>query len=173
MKLFIPAVLIVLAAGFVIFQSQSKQQPVQPSQRTTTNVSHTQSQGKTIDGYQGSLLAGNTSPLLDFKKQDYDKALAANKIILLYFYANWCPVCRVEVPQALYPAFNELTESNIIGFRVNYNDDQTDADEKALAEQFDITYQHSKVILKNGKEVLKSLETWEKERYLEETNKVL
>lgn len=125
-------------------------------------------EGKKVEGYQGVVLAGDASPLLDFNKADYDTAVASGKVVFLYFYANWCPICRVEVPNELYPAFNELQEPNVVGFRANHNDDETDDDEKALAKQFGITYQHSKVILKDGKEVLKSLDTWDKERYLKE-----
>jgi len=126
-----------------------------------------------VTGYEGKVLAGNTSPLLDFVKADYDKALLENKIILLYFYADWCPICRVEAPNELYPAFDELTNAGVIGFRVNYNDSNTDEDEKALAKQFGITYQHTKVILKNGIEAVKSMETWDKEQYLQEINKAI
>ena len=126
-----------------------------------------------MTGYEGKVLAGNTSPLLDFVKADYDKALLENKIILLYFYADWCPICRVEAPNELYPAFDELTNAGVIGFRVNYNDSNTDEDEKALAKQFGITYQHTKVILKNGIEAVKSMETWDKEQYLQEINKAI
>lgn len=121
--------------------------------------------------YQGTILAGKGSMLLlDFKKADYDRALASEKVIFLYFYANWCPICLVEVPNALIPAFNEFTTDKVIGFRVNYNDSDTDEDEKTLAKQFGITYQHTKVILKDGKEVLKSLDSWDKDKYLQAIN---
>src|SRR3989344_5494313 len=61
--------------------------------------------------------------------------------------------------------------SKYIGFRVNYKDSATDKDEENIAEEFGIPYQHTKVIVHNGKKVLKSLEQWNKERYLEELNK--
>src|SRR3989338_1209747 len=46
-------------------------------------------------GYTGALLAGSlrASPLLDFTKADYDKAIASDRLVVLYFYANWCPIC--------------------------------------------------------------------------------
>ena len=121
--------------------------------------------------FSGTLLAGNSAPLLDFNKADYDKALASGKIVFIYFYANWCPICRAEVP-SLEAAFNELTTNKVIGFRVNYNDDETDDDEKNLARQFGVAYQHTKVILKNGERVLKSPESWDKQKYLSEINKL-
>lgn len=121
--------------------------------------------------YSGSVIAGKLSPLLDFNKTDYDQALSTDKLLVLYFYANWCPICKVEIASALYPAFNELTGDKVIGFRVNYNDNKTDNDEKNLAREFGIAYQHTKVFLKNGQRVLKSPESWNKSRYLEEINK--
>lgn len=57
-------------------------------------------------------------------------------------------------------------------FRVNYKDSDTDDDEVALAKKFGITYQHTKVIIKNGERILKSLEGWDEEKYLTEINKV-
>ena len=122
--------------------------------------------------YSGTVLAGSSAPLIDFKKADYDTAVKSDKLIVLYFYANWCPICRAEVPQ-LYAAFNELKTDNVIGFRVNYNDDQTDNNERALAQQFQIPYQHTKVFLKDGSIILKSPESWDKSRYLTEINKVI
>ncbi len=121
-------------------------------------------------GYIGQVLAGTSAPLLDFVKADYEQALHSNKLVVLYFYANWCPICKEEIKN-IYPAFNELTTQNVIGFRVNFNDSDTDADEEALAREFGVPYQHTKVFLKNGERVLKSPETWDKARYLSEINK--
>lgn len=121
--------------------------------------------------FSGTILAGNSAPLIDFNKADYDKALASGKIVFLYFYANWCPICRAEFP-GMQEAFNELSTDKVIGFRVNYNDDETDEDEKNLARQFGVAYQHTKVGLKNGERVLKSPEGWDKQKYLSEINKL-
>lgn len=118
----------------------------------------------------GTVLAGSSSPLVDFNKADYDAAVASDKLVVLYFYATWCPICRAEEPE-LRAAFNDLTGDNVIGFRVNFNDGDTDTDEKALAQQFQVPYQHYKVFLKNGGVVLKAPDTWNKERYLTEINK--
>ncbi len=122
--------------------------------------------------YSGTVLAGTSSLFIDFNKADYDKALQSDKLVLLYFYANWCPICVAEVPE-LKSAFNELTTDKVIGFRVNFNDGNTDDDEKNLARQFGVPYQHTKVFVKNSQQVLKSSETWNKARYLEEISKAL
>ncbi|PIQ68065.1 MAG: hypothetical protein COV91_06080 [Candidatus Taylorbacteria bacterium CG11_big_fil_rev_8_21_14_0_20_46_11] len=123
--------------------------------------------------YTGAILAGKESPLLDFVKVDYDKAVTSDKLVVLYFYANWCPNCKAEVSNSLYPAFNSLSGSDIVGFRVNYNDNETDSDEKALAREFGVGYQHTKVFVKEGERVLKSPEEWTTKRYLSEIAQVL
>jgi len=124
------------------------------------------------DSYEGELLAGDKNPLLSFTKTDYEKAIASDKLVIIYFYANWCPICRAEFPK-MESAFDKLTTDNVIGFRVNFNDNETDADEKALASEFGVAYQHTKVILKNGERILKSPESWDEARYLTEINKAL
>ena len=122
--------------------------------------------------YKGKILSGNCAVLLDFQKSDYDLALSKpESVIVLYFYASWCPICRAEFPK-MQEAFLGVMNKNVVGFRVNYKDSDTDSDEIDLARKFGITYQHTKVILKGGMQVLKSLESWDKERYLSEINKV-
>jgi thiol-disulfide isomerase/thioredoxin len=120
--------------------------------------------------YRGDVLAGKTDLLLDFKKADYEMALKSDKLIVLYFFAKWCPTCIAEFP-VMMEVFDELTEGKVIGFRVNYNDDDTDADEKGLAREFGVPYQHTKVFVKNGKRILKSPETWDDKRYHIEISK--
>ncbi len=120
--------------------------------------------------YAGEVLAGSSSKYLSFVKADYDAALKSDNVILLDFFANWCPICRAETPE-LKAGFDALTTDKVVGFRVNYNDSDTDADEKALATQFHIPYQHTKVILKGGKEVGRSSDQWDKGTVLSELKK--
>lgn len=127
---------------------------------------------ETMMKYSGAILAGKSAPLLDFVKADYDAAIKTDKLVVLYFYANWCPICRAEFP-VMQKAFNALTTDKVIGFRVGYNDDQTDNDEKNLAKQFGVAYQHTKVFVKDGQRILKSPETWDEKRYSTEISKSL
>ena len=120
--------------------------------------------------FSGAVLAGSVSPLLDFKKADYDAAIASGKLVTLFFYANWCPLCKAEFPK-MQEVFNGLTEDDVVGFRVNYNDDETDSDEKSLAKEFGVAYQHTKVFVKNGTRLVKAPETWTADRYISEINK--
>ena len=122
--------------------------------------------------YTGTVLAGKSAQLIAYNKADYEAAVKSDKLVALYFTANWCPICKVEIPN-LYAAWNELTTDKVVGFRVDYNDSDTDADEKNLARQLGVVYQHTKVFLKNGKQVLKSPESWSKERNLSEINKAI
>lgn len=147
----------VLVAGITsaVFLSQkNSQKQTSPSKRSTSLEDN-------------SITAGSLSRYLEFNQEDYEKALASDKIVFLNFYANWCPICREEQP-LVEEVFNELKTDQVVGFRVNYNDSDTNEAEKKLADRFGITYQHTKVILKDGKEVLKNGEPWDKERFEEE-----
>jgi len=129
--------------------------------------------GAMMAKYTGTILAGKSAPLLDYNKADYDAAIASDKLVVLYFYANWCPICKEETQNSLYPAFNELTTDKVVGIRINYKDSDTDKDEENLARQYGIPYQHTKVLVKNSKQILKAPDGWDKARYLTEINKVL
>ncbi|TSC58468.1 MAG: Uncharacterized protein Greene041679_105 [Parcubacteria group bacterium Greene0416_79] len=122
--------------------------------------------------YTGTVLAGASAPLLEYNKADYDAAIASDKLVVLYFYANWCPICKVEFP-IIQETFNELTTDKVIGIRINYKDSNTDKDEENLARQYGITYQHTKVFVKNGTQVLKAPDTWDDKRYDIEISKYL
>ena len=138
---------------------------------TSTNKEK-ETDGAMMAKYTGTVLAGKSAPLLDFTKTDYDVAIKSDKLVVLYFYANWCPICKAEFP-VMQKVFNELTTDKVIGFRVNYNDSDTDSNEKALASQFGVAYQHTKVFVKNGQRILKSPEGWDDKRYDIEINKAL
>lgn len=73
---------------------------------------------------------------------------------VLFFYASWCPTCK--------PADEDFREnmekipSDTIVIRVNYNDNETDQNEKDLAQRYGVTYQHTFVqIDADGNEITK------------------
>jgi len=118
------------------------------------------------------ILAGSSSLLLDFTRSDYEEAVASGKLVVLYFYANWCPLCKEEFPK-MQSVFDALLRNNVVGFRVNYKDSDTDLDEIELAKQFGIAYQHTKIFIRDGKQILKSPESWNEVRYAAEIEKAI
>lgn len=156
-------VLVLLAGGIFLFKRS-------PEKRATQRKVEVTEEAATTAQTSGKVLAGKTSFYREFSKPEYEKALAENKIIFLDFYASWCPICRGEEPE-IFAGFNELTTDKVAGFRVNYNDPDTDEDEKKLAREFEIPYQHTKVILVGGKEVLKDGDAWDNAKFLEEIKK--
>ena len=117
------------------------------------------------------LVGGGVSQYYDWDKTKFDQAVADGKTIYLEFAANWCPVCQAQEPE-LIAGFAELNDPNVVGFKIHYNDDETTDEHKALIQQYQIAYQHTKVVLKDGKQVLKSPESWTKDRFLEEMRKL-
>ena len=83
----------------------------------------------------------NNVRYVTYSNTNFDQS--RDKLRVLFFYASWCPTCR--------PADTDFTNNmskipeDVVVFRVNYNDPDTDQDEKDLAEQYGITYQHTYV----------------------------
>ncbi len=74
----------------------------------------------------------------------YNRAKADGRPVMLYFYATWCPLCAGQEPTVVSLFANsEIAAWGIAAFRVNYNDDQTDDDERALARELGVNYQHT------------------------------
>lgn len=77
---------------------------------------------------------------------------SGNKRRVLFFYADWCPTCR-PADTAFIQKANQIPQ-DVAVIRVNYNDTNTDAEEKALATQYQITYQHTFVQIDENSEVV-------------------
>ena len=165
--------IIVLGFGAIIVFNNQKQTTVPTNEKEATSAeSSGEPKEKKIEGISGKVLAGNSSPFLEFNREDYEKALESDKIIFLDFYANWCPICRAEEPE-ISDGFDSLTTDKLVGFRVNFNDSDTDSDEKQLAKDFNVPYQHTKIFLKNGKEISRSVDQWDKDQFVKEINKII
>jgi thioredoxin 1 len=166
--------LLVLGGGFYLTQQtppMEEDKEIMEEQsdsiKTKETVTKAKDQAKQKVPYSGQLLAGATAPLLVFNQVDYEQALSEGKLVVLYFYANWCPTCKAEFP-LMENAFDQLDSEEVVGFRVNFNDNETDKDEVAMARKFGVPYQHTKVFVKDGKQLLKSPEEWTTQRYLNE-----
>lgn len=125
---------------------------------------------KTENGSMGIIDDASVSPFLQyvpFTQSAYAQAKADGKTIFLEFYANWCPICRAQAP-ALESGLVKIQSDNLVAFRVNYNDSDTDADESALAKKFNIIYQHTHLVV-DAQEIvlLRSQESWSEEDVVE------
>ncbi len=125
--------------------------------------------GETNASFRSAVIAGSSAPLLEFDQRDYEAALASDKLVVLYFYANWCPLCREEFVHT-QEAFDQLTTDAVVGFRVHYNDSDVTPAQEQVAREYGVAYQHTKVFIKDGERILKSPEQWDAVRYLAEIN---
>ncbi len=78
---------------------------------------------------------------VEYSKAAFDGAKNTRRV--LFFYASWCPICKPA--DAAFQAKKAEIPSDVTVIRVNYNDPQTDAEEKALAAKYGVTYQHTYV----------------------------
>lgn len=108
------------------------------------------------------VLSSVPSTYQEFTKEAFDKALEEGKIVYLEFYATWCPTCIAQEP-GLVEGLQTLADPNIVAFRVNFKDDNTGAYEKELMEKYNVTYQHTKVVLVDGKAVINEQAIWTSE----------
>ena len=97
---------------------------------------------------EGTMAKPAASTYVPFTQAAYDAATAAKRPIFLYFFATWCPICARQEP-IIVDLFKggEINDWGIAALRVNFNDPDTDADERTLADRFGISYQHTFVLL--------------------------
>jgi thiol-disulfide isomerase/thioredoxin len=161
-------------------QTSSDTQVTTPTNTDSTSGSNSGSVPASADEvtdsgkkYNGEVLAGDSSPYVVFNQEDYQNALDNDKVILLYFYSEWSDTSKAD-QKAIYDAFNKMTHSQAIGFRVNYDDDFTDSVEKGLAQTYGVTGSRYKVILKDGKAVQKTSSTsWNENDYVRQIGQYL
>ena len=183
MKKIIFVILLVFVAAFISACAQTPQETVQPpAQNTPTvqvnpapaqennNTSQVQQPESYVNPstsveptltYSGTIIAGTTDPYIDFNQADFDKAVAAGKLVLLYFYDKDNPICKVEEVEAV-DAFNELDVGKIVGFRVHYGDGLDDNYAKAIAAKYNVKQDHIKLVIKDGKVVDTGIDSWNK-----------
>jgi thiol:disulfide interchange protein len=170
MKYVIFSVVTLVAIGAVYFALKKNESETLPAADSTSNVSPTETTiPPSADNPSELTLTGRmvASNYFEYSKADYEAARAAGRPIFLFFYANWCPTCAKQEPivRALMDEIADESRLNdLIAFRVNFNDNQTDKDEEALAREFGVTYQHTMFVLdETGRQTDKFLSQTSKE----------
>lgn len=79
-----------------------------------------------------------------------DKVLKSNNLVLVDFWAEWCPPCRAMAP------ILEHASANIEGFDVVKVDIEASADNQRLAGEYEVRSIPNMVVFKDGK-VVKTL----------------
>lgn len=92
------------------------------------------------------------------KKNFEDEVLKSEKTVLIDFYADWCGPCKI-----LSPIVDEVAEENEKIKVVKINIDQ----EENLAVEYQILSIPTLVVIKNGKEVKRSVGVVDKEEILD------
>ena len=146
-------VLLVLVGGGLFIANQNSQQTEQ-TKMEQEKAAMMKIDDATIEKNEGdkTLADKSVSRYVEYSKAALDQAAGNRRV--LFFYANWCPTCRpTDVDLS---ANKSKIPEDVTVIRVNYNDPETDQEEKDLARKYDITYQHTFVqIDSQGKEVTK------------------
>lgn len=139
-KLLIIAV--ALIAGYFYFNQSAK-----------PDLSNTQDVSTSVEtGSAGSAATETTDASRYRTNHASELAEAQSPRRILFFYASWCPTC-IPADKILSSSQSSLPEDVII-YRLNYNDPDTDQVEADLAKKYGVTYQHTFVQIDESGEVV-------------------
>lgn len=142
--------LVIVAAvaygGYIIYQRQmigneTSMMGKDESMMTESEDSMTKGEGT---GTEEAMTDDSKMMMADSRYVEYSSKVLADTAgtkRVLFFYANWCPTCRPA--DANFKANLDKIPEGVTLIRVNYNDSDTDAEEKALADKYGVTYQHT------------------------------
>lgn len=138
-------IVILLGIGYFVYsQNKTGQQEVDTSQLSGQTVPQ--------DSEAPQENTNTSSRYVVYSKESLENSADTKRV--LFFYASWCPYCRPA--DADFLKNTNLIPEDVTVIRVNYNDPDTNAEEKELAKKYRITYQHTFVqIDQEGNEVTK------------------
>ena len=137
-------IVLVIGLGFFFFTRSSETSLPSSGGEVTTSMQD----GNNVDMSDPTSSSKYVSYTSDVLKKN------KNKKRVLFFYANWCPTCRPADADFLSNV-NQIPD-DVVLIKINYNDNETDEEEKQLAKTYNITYQHTFVQIDTvGNEVAK------------------
>ena len=140
-------ILVVMFGIYIFVLAPRMKSSITNSNTSTISQSHTNSTPN-----QNNLYEAETDRYVIYKNGLIEASADTRRI--LFFYANWCSTC-IPADKAIREGVSQIPQDVTI-IRVNYNDTDTDEEEKDLARKYGITYQHTFVqIDSDGKVVTK------------------
>lgn len=147
-------VLIIGGIAFFIMTSTSTTNTAVEQQTDLSNAAGTIEEGsdQIVDASDNSIDSKNVQKYIAYSSGILDSLKEKRRV--LYFYANWCPTCKVANEDFL--SNQDKIPQDAVVIRTNYNDANTDQEEKDLAKKYGITYQHTFVYIDGkGNEITK------------------
>lgn len=86
------------------------------------------------------------SKYISYTKDEYDKALSENRVIILFFTSNWCTAC-INQDSINKTVFNDLNKEGVVGLNVHILDSETTTETDALSKKFDVTKENTFIFL--------------------------
>lgn len=142
--------LALLGQGCLTFGAQP--QPTPPEDAVQADATD---EGRQTQNDGAAVEQDGASTYEPFTMARYEAARVEGKPILLFFYANWCPFCKEQDPR--FARVIPEHDGGVVALRVNYNDTETDEDEKTFAREFGVTYQHTMFFIGRDGEVKKKV----------------
>lgn len=137
-KFILIVVLSILAISFVafflkVFLEQKKYFDGNQNNDSSVSVDTPSSQNK-------------PSSYSDYSKTEFDNAISENRVLILYFTANWCNDCQQQ-DTINTQVFGDLSSSGLVGLRSHILDSETTTETDLLAKKFDVVKENTIVIL--------------------------
>lgn len=136
-------------------------------------------QGKLLAGVDYDLGPGLgpriNLPVILFNRVDYQRALATNRGITLFFHEGSCKTCESE-EKVLKDAYNKLdaySDMLAVAFVVRYDADNKHNEGAKLANELSVTSPNMKVLIREAQVISRSTETWSAERYIASVQEVI
>src|SRR5688572_20982151 len=120
MKAILPIAVVLIIVTIGIFAYSSTQNP-----QSSDSMLPKESGMDAIVG-EDKTMTKESSRYLIYTKANLDNAKSTRRV--LFFYANWCSTCRPA--DASFSQNQSKIPTDITLFRVNYNDTETDQEEK-------------------------------------------
>lgn len=142
---------IILGGVLIIANNQSSKSSEDAAMVKEDGIMKKEDAGMEKTDEEGAMMKKDSAArYINYTKADLDNNIDKRRV--LYFYASWCPTCRIADPEL--SANSDKFPEDVVVLRVNYNDPDTDAQEKDLAKKYAVTYQHTFVQIDGeGKEV--------------------
>jgi len=162
MMLVIGVLVVILVGVFFVFMNSSKSQNASMMDKEDSASEKNESpeqemmekeKGESMmDKEDDKMMESESGRYVEYSKVTLNSVAKDRRV--LFFYASWCPTCK-PTDTSLKANLDKIPEDLTV-IRVNYNDPDTDEEEKDLAKKYGITYQHTFVQIDSaGGEVAK------------------